>query len=218
MKKVALLCVAALCLAACHCERKTTGTPCRKAACTCKHAQVKKDCTCHKVHMGALQQTCSCKTSCELAKTAPKVQPTPVKPAPVKVVEPSAALSSLGTVKTQGNKIFLNYKEPIRFANDSDVIENDSYKQLDETAQILKKFPQTKITVKGYSDSIGNPAYNVALSQRRAKAVANALIARGVKAENVTAVGYGAANPIASNQTAEGRRLNRRVELELETK
>ena len=82
----------------------------------------------------------------------------------------------------------------------------------------MKKYPNAKVTVHGYTDSLGNPAYNVDLSQRRAQAVANALAQRGVKAENVTAVGHGAANPVATNDTVAGRRMNRRVELEIENK
>lgn len=227
MKKVALLCVAALCLAACHCERKTTGTPCRKAACKkCMNGKMETTCKCNKVHMGPLQQACNCTSTCKHHKPAPKiVKPAPVKPAPApvktaeaKAAEHSAALSTLGTVKTQGNKVSLNYKEPIHFGHNSDIVQEDSYKDLDATANILKKYPDTKIVVKGYSDSLGNPAYNVDLSERRAQAVANQLIQRGVKAENVSAIGYGAANPVATNKTVEGRRLNRRVELELETK
>ena len=223
MKKVALLCVAALCLAACHCERKP-GATCRKAACKkCAAGQIAKTtCDCHKVHMGPLQQSCTCKTVCKPGKTAvkpmPKPAPKPVVTAETKAAEHSKALSTLGTVKSQGNKVSLNYKEPIHFGHNSDVIQESSYSDLDATAKILKKYPDTKITVKGYSDSIGNPAYNVDLSERRAKAVANALVDRGVNADNITAVGYGAANPVATNKTVEGRRLNRRVELEVETK
>lgn len=223
MKKVALLCVVALCLAACHCERKTTGTPCRKAACTkCVNGKMKTTCDCNKVHMGPLQQTCNCKSVCvpnkPAIKPAPKPVPAPVKTAEAKAAEHSAALSTLGTVKSEGNKVSLNYKEPIHFGHNSAVIGQESYNDLDATAKILKKYPDTKVVVKGYTDSVGNAAYNVDLSQRRAQAVADALVARGVNAENVKAVGYGAANPVATNKTVEGRRLNRRVELELETK
>ncbi len=224
MKKVALLCVMALCLTACHCERKTTGTPCRKAACKkCMNGKMETSCKCNQVHMGPLQQACSCTSVCKANKPAPKAKPAPVAVAPAptaetKAAEQSAALSTLGTVKNEGTKVSLNYKEPIHFGHNSDVIQESSYNDLDATAKILKKYPDTKVVVKGYSDSIGNPAYNVDLSQRRAQAVADALVARGVNAGNVTAIGYGAANPVATNKTVEGRRLNRRVELEVETK
>ena len=216
MKKVALLCVVALCLAACHCERKTTGKPCRKAACQqqcergnyygCKH---NKSCKCHKGHPKAHKP---------MPVAAKPLPPAPVKTAQVKAAEQSSALAAVGTTKTQGNRVSLQYKEPIHFGHNSAVIENVSKSDINTTATILKKYPDSKVVVKGYTDSLGNPAYNVDLSQRRAQAVADELIKQGVKAENVTAIGYGAANPVASNDTVEGRRQNRRVELEIETK
>lgn len=151
-----------------------------------------------------------------MPKPVVKPAPAPVKTAETKAAEQTAALKNLGAVKTEGKKVSLNYKEPIKFGHNSAEIQNTSYSDLDETAKILKNYPDTKVTVKGYSDSLGDPAYNVDLSQRRAQAVADALVQRGVKAENITAVGYGAANPVATNKTVEGRRLNRRVELEVE--
>lgn len=172
--------------------------------------------------MGPLQKSCSCTTACQAAKAKPAAaKPAPAKAAPAKTAatkaaEQSAALGTLGTVKNQGNKISLVYKEPIRFGHNSAVIETPSYKDINATAAVLKKYPNAKVTVKGYSDSLGNPAYNVDLSQRRAQAVADALVKQGVPAENVTAIGYGAANPVASNATVEGRRQNRRVEVDIE--
>lgn len=221
MKKVVLLCAVALCLAACHCERKTTGTPCRKAACKCMNKQAQTTCKCHNVQMGPMQQACSCQTACKAGKNATKpaeAKKAPAKTAETKAAEQSAALKSVGTTKTQGNKVSLQYKEPIRFGHNSDVIEEESKGDIATTAAVLKKYPDSKVVVKGYTDSLGDPAYNIDLSQRRAQAVANALIKQGVKAENVTAVGYGAMNPVATNSTVEGRRQNRRVELEIETK
>ncbi len=68
--------------------------------------------------------------------------------------------------------------------------------------------------VEGHTDSIGDPKYNLWLSQRRAEAVRQLLIDQyGVKSSQVTAVGRGEESPIANNRTADGRRLNRRVEL-----
>ena len=179
--------------------------------------------------MGPLQKACSCNSVCKPNRPAPRALPAPVKPTPApapkpqptaaeKAAEQTAALSSLGTVKAQDNKISLAYKEPIRFGHNSDVIEESSYSDLNATANVLKKYPNAKVTVHGYTDSLGDPKYNVDLSQRRAQAVANALVQRGVKAENVTAVGHGAANPVATNKTVVGRRMNRRVELDIENK
>ena len=72
------------------------------------------------------------------------------------------------------------------------------------------------VRVEGNTDSIGTDAYNQGLSERRAESVRSHLIGRGVSASRLTAVGYGESQPIASNDTAEGRALNRRVELKTE--
>ena len=67
--------------------------------------------------------------------------------------------------------------------------------------------------VEGYTDSVGGDAYNQKLSENRANAVHDFLMQNGVPAANVTSVGYGKADPVASNDTAAGRRKNRRVNL-----
>ena len=188
--------------------------------CACKHKQAKTSCKCRGVQMGPMQQACSCKKVAKAKQPARQVaaKQTPVKTAETKAAEQSAALKSVGTTRTKGNKVSLQYKEPIRFGHNSDVIENVSKADISTTAAVLRKYPDNKVIVKGYTDSLGDPAYNIDLSQRRAQAVANELIKQGVKAENITAIGYGASNPVATNSTVEGRRQNRRVELEIETK
>ena len=205
MKKVALFCAAALCLAACHCERKTTGTPCRKAS--CQASAVKQDTQKNKANCPKAQKAAAEKKAAEQKAAAEK-----------KAAEQATALSSVGNTARQGNVISLKFKEPIRFAYNSDKILDNSKNEINATADILKKYPNNKIIVKGYTDSLGDPLYNVDLSQRRAQAVAEALKERGVKEENITAEGFGAADPIATNKTSAGRAQNRRVELQIEVK
>jgi len=84
---------------------------------------------------------------------------------------------------------------------------------LDLVAASLKSKPDVKVQVVGHCDWIGPEAYNQTLSIQRAKAVRDYLISKGVKAENLTFAGYGETRPMADNKTAEGRALNRRVEL-----
>lgn len=74
------------------------------------------------------------------------------------------------------------------------------------------------IRIEGHTDSTGNDSANVSLSQRRADAVRDALVAAGVEAARITAVGLGSANPVDTNQTAEGRARNRRVDVIIEDK
>lgn len=89
----------------------------------------------------------------------------------------------------------------------------DAKKVLDFVAQSVKTHPEAKIEVGGYTDSKGSAAYNKRLSLGRARAVRVYLIEQGVPADQITAVGYGEATPVAPNDTEEGRAQNRRVEL-----
>ena len=82
-----------------------------------------------------------------------------------------------------------------------------------KVSTILQLYPDLKVQVEGYTDSVGGDEYNQKLSENRANAVHDFLIQNGVPAANVTAIGYGKADPIASNDTADGRRQNRRVNL-----
>ncbi|HEY5331037.1 MAG TPA: OmpA family protein [Acidobacteriaceae bacterium] len=84
---------------------------------------------------------------------------------------------------------------------------------LAKVATILELYPGLKIQVEGYTDSIGSDAYNQKLSENRANAVHDFLVANGVPAANVTAAGYGKADPVADNSTAAGRQQNRRVNM-----
>lgn len=84
---------------------------------------------------------------------------------------------------------------------------------LDRLATFMKSRPQTKIVIEGHTDSVGSDAYNDVLSQRRADAVANALLSRGVPGEDIRAIGRGKGYPVATNDTQAGRQQNRRVEI-----
>ena len=84
---------------------------------------------------------------------------------------------------------------------------------LDAIKEILKNYPFAKFEVNGHTDNVGKPAMNKKLSQARAKAVVDALVARGVNGDNLTAQGFGDTKPVASNKTAKGRAENRRTEI-----
>ena len=84
---------------------------------------------------------------------------------------------------------------------------------LDLVAASLIKRKDVKVEVAGHTDSQGSDAYNHKLSHQRAEVVREYLIGKGVPAENLTFKGYGETNPVASNDTKEGREQNRRVEL-----
>lgn len=208
MKKVMTVLVAALFLGACHCTKCTT-TPYRSN--TCKTA------VCQKHHH---PKGCQCKKCKQEGCFKPVVKQAPAPaPKPVAKVADDAALAEVATVsKKADNSAVLSFKEPINFGHNSDVIQDDSLTQIRKTANVLKKYPNAHVRVAGHTDSLGNPDYNVDLSQRRAKAVADQLINNGVSAENVSFIGYGAARPVATNKTKAGRAANRRVELEVTNK
>ena len=84
---------------------------------------------------------------------------------------------------------------------------------VDRLAAFMRDHPERSLQVEGYTDSVGSDALNLALSQRRADAVQAALVSRGVEGSRITTNGMGKANPVASNDTAEGRQRNRRVEI-----
>ncbi len=85
--------------------------------------------------------------------------------------------------------------------------------RLDKLANFLKQFPDRKLLIEGYTDSVGGDSYNQELSERRAQAVRDALVQRGVDTSRITARGYGKAHPVAENASPEGRAMNRRVEI-----
>jgi len=104
----------------------------------------------------------------------------------------------------------------VNFAFNSSVITSEYDSELGVAAQTLRDNPQIRATVEGHTDSVGTDQYNQWLSERRAEAVRELLIAHdGVNASQINAVGYGESKPIADNNTEAGRAQNRRVELVL---
>ncbi len=103
-------------------------------------------------------------------------------------------------------------KRKIQFAHNSSNIEKSSYQQLNQISTILKECSKSIIVIDGYSDNRGNPKYNQRLSQQRANKVKLYLISKGIDKKSIKAFGHGAQNPIASNDTKEGREKNRRIE------
>ncbi|MDY7227857.1 OmpA family protein [Hyalangium rubrum] len=106
--------------------------------------------------------------------------------------------------------------ESVFFEQNEDVISKRSYKLLDTVAAILQSHPEIqKLRIEGHTDNKGDAAYNLELSQRRAEAVAKYLVGKSVVRERLDPKGFGPAQPIASNDTQEGRAKNRRVEFKI---
>jgi outer membrane protein OmpA-like peptidoglycan-associated protein len=101
----------------------------------------------------------------------------------------------------------------IHFAFNKATIRSEDMPVLDEAAETLRSSPNTRVNVNGYCDAIGSEQYNMRLSQRRAEAVVTYLQGKGIAADRLVPQGFGKTNFVASNDTAEGRAQNRRVEL-----
>ncbi|MGZ9197318.1 MAG: OmpA family protein, partial [Candidatus Deferrimicrobiaceae bacterium] len=127
---------------------------------------------------------------------APAPPPLPPPPPPVPV----------GTVI---DRLILH----VNFDFDKSNIRKEDIQDLEKTVAFVKKYPDSKVSLEGHTDSRGSDKYNLKLSQRRADAVKKYLVDKGEKADRITAVGKGEAFPIADNKTDKGRFENRRVEV-----
>ncbi|MEL7003521.1 MAG: OmpA family protein [Bacteroidota bacterium] len=105
----------------------------------------------------------------------------------------------------------------IFFDFDKAVLKKESFPELNRLVELLQARGSMTIEIEGHADSIGDDNYNLGLSERRAKSVSTYLSSKGVKAERLSTKGYGEAQPAASNDTAEGRRKNRRVVFKIVT-
>ena len=132
----------------------------------------------------------------------PAAPPPPPPPPPPPVAQPTPA-----PVK---KKIVLR---SVHFDFDKSTIRSDAVPVLNEAVEILKAEGGIAVIVEGHTDSVGSDAYNQKLSQRRAEAVRKYLVDHGIPSNRISTEGFGESRPVASNDTADGRAQNRRVEL-----
>lgn len=118
-------------------------------------------------------------------------------------------------VQRQGDTINLNMPGGITFDTAKTNIKPTFIPVLDDIANVMVKYPETKIEVQGHTDSVGDNNSNLSLSQLRAQSVTSYLTAKGVDSNRIRSVGFGETMPIASNDTADGREKNRRVEIKI---
>jgi outer membrane protein OmpA-like peptidoglycan-associated protein len=114
-----------------------------------------------------------------------------------------------------GNEILLNMPGNITFATDSADINASFYDVLKSVVLVVEEFDKTLIVIDGHTDSTGSDVYNQQLSERRANSVAGFLRSSGVDSRRILAGGFGETQPIATNETPQGRAQNRRVEITL---
>ena len=117
------------------------------------------------------------------------------------------------TVERVGEGIQVTFDSGILFDVDSDVLRRASQDNLSNLAQSIADYEGTRILVVGHTDSTGSDSYNQSLSERRANAARTYLLRQGVASDRIEAVGRGESEPVATNDSAEGRQENRRVEV-----
>ena len=116
-------------------------------------------------------------------------------------------------VERVGEGIEVTFESGLLFDFDSDVIKPTAASNLQELARSLNKFGNSNVLIVGHTDSQGDDAYNMALSQRRANSASAYLQSQGVPSSRVSTSGRGESEPVASNDTDAGRAQNRRVEI-----
>jgi len=119
------------------------------------------------------------------------------------------------SVSRVGNQIVLNMPGHVTFESNSADINAGFYEVLNSVAIVLEEYKKTTVDVVGHTDNVGSDTYNQKLSERRAQGVAQYLAGQGIMPERLLMAGYGESQPIAANNTPEGRAKNRRVTIQI---
>lgn len=124
-------------------------------------------------------------------------------------------LQQIAETKRTEQGLITQLKSDILFDTGKADLKPQAVENLYRMAQILKKYPENVLTIRGYTDNTGSAKVNEKLSYQRAAAVRDRFVANGIPANTITVIGMGPKNPVAPNTTAEGRAKNRRVEIEI---
>ena len=117
------------------------------------------------------------------------------------------------SVKVDQEKQKIEATLKINFDVDKDVIKPTEATKLDELAGVFTKYPENIVVLEGHTDADGAEAYNQTLSEKRAKSVENYLRGKNLNIASLSSVGYGETKPVSSNETQDGKAMNRRVEI-----
>ena len=124
-------------------------------------------------------------------------------------------IEGVNVTRTAPDELKVTVRNDVLFDFNSAGLRQASRDSLHEMSDVFQKYPSTTISVQGHTDSIGTASYNKRLSQRRATSVTQYLENLGVRSSRLETIGYGESQPRATNSTAEGRQLNRRVEIKI---
>ncbi|MCJ7588798.1 MAG: OmpA family protein [Candidatus Aminicenantes bacterium] len=116
-------------------------------------------------------------------------------------------------VERIGEGIKITFDSGLLFDVNRAELRDASRRNIEKLAQILQKYPDTNILIEGHTDSTGADDYNMGLSRERSRSVADYLVDQAVASSRCTVMGYGESQPIASNESVQGRQMNRRVDV-----
>ena len=125
------------------------------------------------------------------------------------------ASSEAAAVSREGNLLAVTFKGDVTFDSNSTGVRPGLISEINRVASVLNQYPATLVRIEGHTDSVGSAEYNVNLSNRRANAVKNLLLQRGVADSRIEVLGFGETMPVASNDNEAGRQKNRRVEIKI---
>ena len=124
-------------------------------------------------------------------------------------------LASVADVQRTEDGIRVTMRDKILFDTGQSMLKPESRNGLLKIAEVLKKYNKTEVAIVGHTDNVGSASYNQGLSERRANSVQVFLVSQGVKASRLKTVGMSFDDPVSSNDTPEGKAMNRRVELHI---
>ena len=151
---------------------------------------------------------------CQPKKDAPAPKPS-APAAPAAPAKPAAPTAPAGAAKAPASvKQAVVIQADALFDFDKSVVRPDGKKSIDEALAKLKGVDVEMVIATGHTDNVGTDAYNQKLSERRAAAVKEYLVSKGIPSSKITTIGKGEAQPVATNKTKEGRQKNRRVDIE----
>lgn len=135
-----------------------------------------------------------------------------------KPIPPFISIDENSEVKLKERIPLPKAKLIVRFKHNTSEMTSEGFLKINSFSDALSVYPEVKIFVTGYTDANGNPVYNKKLSEFRANIVKSFLLGKGVMPDQVVAKGMGSLNPIEDNTTPWGRKMNRRVEIEIESR
>jgi outer membrane protein OmpA-like peptidoglycan-associated protein len=118
-------------------------------------------------------------------------------------------------VQRRDDSLLVNFESSLLFDTNKSQLQPGAYDRMRSLATTLNNYPQSRVIIKGHTDSSGDDRFNQRLSEERADVVRAFLVSEGVSSSRIEAVGFGESMPVASNGTEAGRQQNRRVEIEI---